>query len=149
MTTLRIHRPLARVLLVLGLTLVATPAIAGTRPDSVRANDNRQAAGTRTSGTLSLALRAARGRWQPAGPSGSELTIEALGEVGGTLEVPSPLIRVPEDTMVAVSIANELDVALRVHGLCTRDGRPCPPVEVPRGERREVRFAAGEAGTYH
>jgi FtsP/CotA-like multicopper oxidase with cupredoxin domain len=149
MTTLRLPRVLASVLLALAVTAVTPPAVAGSRPEQVRANDNREAAGAMTAGTLSLALRAARGQWQPAGPSGPVLAIEALGEVGRPLEAPSPLIRVPEGTTLAVSIANELDVALRVHGLCTRDGRPCPPVDVPSGERREVRFAAGEAGTYH
>jgi manganese oxidase len=149
MTTSRIRRRLALFALALALTSVAAPAVAGTRPDLVRANDNRQSAGTLTSGTLSLALRAARGRWQPAGPSGPALTIEALGEVGRTLEAPAPLIRVPEGTAIAVSIANELDVALRLHGLCARDGGPCPPVEVPSGQVREVRFAAGQAGTFH
>jgi FtsP/CotA-like multicopper oxidase with cupredoxin domain len=149
MTTAHIPRLPAPVLLALALTSVTAPALAGPRPELVRANDNRRPAGTLTAGTLSLALRAARGQWQPAGPDGPALTIEALGEVGRTLEAPAPLVRVPEGTTIALSIANELDAALRVHGLCARDGRPCLPVDVPSGQAREVRFAAGQAGTYH
>lgn len=149
MTTLRFRRPLISVLAVLALTAVTAPALAGTRHELVRANDNRLAAGTLTAGTLSLALRAARGQWQPAGPGGPALTIDALGEVGRTLEAPAPLIRVPEGTTIALSIANELDAAVRVHGLCARDGGPCPPVDVPSGQVHHVRFAAGQAGTYH
>jgi FtsP/CotA-like multicopper oxidase with cupredoxin domain len=149
MTTAHIRPLPSPVLLVLVLTSVTAPALAGPRPEVVRANDNRQAAGTLTASTLSLALRAARGQWQPAGPGGPALTVEALGEVGRTLEVPAPLIRVPEGTTIALSIANELDAAMRVHGLCARDASPCPAVDVPGGQTREVRFAAGQAGTYH
>jgi FtsP/CotA-like multicopper oxidase with cupredoxin domain len=36
-----------------------------------------------------------------------------------------------------------------VHGLCTHDGSPCSPIEIPSASRHEVRFAAGRAGTYH
>ena len=48
-----------------------------------------------------------------------------------------------------MSVTNELAAPLRVHGLCSRDGSPCPPLDVPPGAIREVRFAAGRAGTYH
>ena len=85
----------------------------------------------------------------PEARQGPSLTIEALGEVGQALTVPAPLLRVTEGTTLAVSVANELDAPLRVHGLCTRDGSPCAPLDVPAAATREVRFAAGRAGTYH
>ena len=91
----------------------------------------------------------ASGRWQPEGPDGPALEIDAFGEVGRTLTVPAPLIRVVEGTEIALSIRNDLDATLTVHGLCTRGGTLCPPLEVPPGETREVRFASGPAGTYH
>jgi FtsP/CotA-like multicopper oxidase with cupredoxin domain len=133
----------------------ATPAVAGAVGEhgghSVRVepNDNRQPAGVREHETLTLALRAGRGRWQPEGPTGPALEIEALGEVGQALTVPAPLIRVEEGTQLVVSVSNDLAAPLRVHGLCTRDGGPCPPLDVPPGATRDVRFAAGRAGTYH
>jgi len=123
------------------------PADAGL--SGVVANDNRTPAGTRTGNTLVLNLRAARGRWQPEGTDGPTLVVETFGEVGGGLQTPAPLIRVPEGTEVALTIRNDLDAMLRVAGLCTRDGSPCTPLEVPPGGERQVSFAAGQPGTYH
>lgn len=69
MTTFRIRRPRASVLLALALTALTTPAVAATRSDLVRANDNRQAAGTLTSGTLSLACGRRAGGGSRRGPA--------------------------------------------------------------------------------
>lgn len=117
--------------------------------ERVRSNDNTRAAGTADGRTLTLRLRAANGRWQPEGAAGPWLAIEAFGEDGGALSVPAPLVRVRAGTTVAVSIKNELTSPLRVHGLCARDGNACPPLEVPAGAVRAVRFLADRAGTYH
>ena len=141
----------ARVWSVLFVVVAAWPAAAfasATMP-AVQPNDNRQAAGSLAGRTLTVALRAGAGRWRPEGSAGPALEIEALGEVGKALTVPSPLIRVTAGTTVAVSIQNDLPAALVVHGLCPRDGSPCQPLEVPAGEKRDVRFASGPAGTYH
>ena len=118
-------------------------------PAGVESNDNVRAAGTLEDGTLRLALRAGRGRWKPEGPSGPALEVEAFGEVGRVLTVPAPLIRVVEGTQLVVSIRNDLDTRLAVHGLCARDGSPCEPLEVRPLSTREVRFSSGAAGTYH
>ena len=117
-------------------------------PD-ISSNDNRRPAGTLANGTLVLQLRAAVGVWRPEKDKGPSLEVEAFAEVGSALTVPSPLIRVPEGTEVVATIANELTHALRVHGLCTRGGPACAPLEIPAGESREARFATGPAGTYH
>ena len=125
----------------------------GERPDDappgVESNDNQQAAGTLEGDTLTVSLRAGRGRWKPEGPSGPALEVEAFGEAGRALTVPAPLIRVVEGTRLVVSIRNDLDSRLVVHGLCARDGSPCEPLEVPPLDTREVRFNSGAAGTYH
>jgi FtsP/CotA-like multicopper oxidase with cupredoxin domain len=115
----------------------------------VNANDNRHAAGDVDGSTFTLALRAAAGRWQPEGSAGPTLEIEAFGEVGQPLVVPAPLIRVREGTVLAVSVRNDLGKPLLVHGLCSRSGTSCPPLEIPAGESRDARFASGPAGTYH
>jgi FtsP/CotA-like multicopper oxidase with cupredoxin domain len=132
--------------------ITASPPVARAAPglvDTVVANDNTRPAGIEASDLVSIRLRAGMGRWQPEGPSGPALTIEAFGEEGAALSVPAPLIRVTEGRTIAVSIRNELPAGLRVNGLCTREGGPCPPLDVPPGVTREVRFAAGRAGTYH
>lgn len=113
------------------------------------ANDNRRPAGRLVNGQLELNLIARMGDWRPEGDDGPVLRVEAFGESGGDLMVPSPLIRVPEGTVIAVSLRNDLAKNLRVHGLCERTGGPCPPVDVPARETRSVRFSSGAAGTYH
>src|SRR5262245_41800068 len=86
-------------------------------PDIV-ANDNRTPAGALNNGELALDLRAARGVWRPHAESGPALEIAAFGAAGAALSVPAPLIRVPAAATVSISIRNELDSAMRVHGLC-------------------------------
>jgi FtsP/CotA-like multicopper oxidase with cupredoxin domain len=141
--------------LVLATALIAPSSAAAhhhhdpRRPPTVIANDNRRPAGEWREGVWRISLYASRGRWQPEGPQGPLLDVEALGETGKPLLVPAPLLRVREGMAIAVRIENALAAPLRVHGLCTRDGSPCLPIEVPAGEAREARFIAGRAGTYH
>ena len=115
---------------------------------TVATNDNRMPAGTLTRGMLTLELRTGLGTWRPLGDSGPMLTVEAFGEAGKSLSAPAPLIRVPEGAELAVSVRNELDSTLRVHGLCERGGVACAPFEVAAGEARQIRFTSGRAGTY-
>ena len=70
--------------------------------------------------TVKIGLRAAAGLWRPEGPDGPTLTVDAFGEEGRALNVPAPLIRVTEGSLVDVSIRNDLGAVLRVHGLCAR-----------------------------
>jgi FtsP/CotA-like multicopper oxidase with cupredoxin domain len=115
---------------------------------TVRTHGNTQRAGVLKNGTLTLNLRAGRGVWRPEKESGPALEIEALGEADGPLMAPAPLIRVPEGTEIVARVTNALEFAMRVHGLCERNGDPCAPIEVPAGSAREVRFKSGRAGTY-
>jgi FtsP/CotA-like multicopper oxidase with cupredoxin domain len=115
----------------------------------VLANDNRKPAGTLEGGSLVLKLRASAGVWRPEGDSGPALRVESLGEESGSLQVPAPLIRVPEGTEVVASVRNDPDVALQVHGLCAHDGLRCAALDIPAVGSRDVRFTAGRAGTYH
>jgi FtsP/CotA-like multicopper oxidase with cupredoxin domain len=118
-------------------------------PPRIADNDNRQPAGELRGGTLFLALRAARGIWQPEGAAGPALAVDAFGEIGAPLTVPAPLVRVRQGVEIAASVRNDLDTPIRVHGLCARDGSPCAPMEVPAGGRAEARFTAGHPGTYY
>jgi FtsP/CotA-like multicopper oxidase with cupredoxin domain len=116
---------------------------------NVEANDNRMPSGSLTEGVLKLELRAGVGVWRPEGESGPALKIEAFGEATSPLSVPAPLIRVPAGAELVVSVRNELEHPLRMHGLCERDSGACTPLEVPAGRTRDVRFRSGAAGTYH
>ncbi len=154
MIAVRLRRAAARIVFCL---MVVAPCWSGTAAASpsdgqlpgVLPNDNLRPAGTLDRGTLTLALRADAGRWQPEGPAGPTLEIEAFGEVGRALTVPAPLIRVVEGTELAVSVRNDREATLVVRGLCTRGGTSCPALEVPPDQTREVRFRSGPAGTYH
>ncbi len=119
------------------------------KPTPVQPNDNLRAAGTVVGGTLQLNLRAAEGLWRPEGDAGPALRVEAFGVEGDALRVPAPLIRVREGTAVVLSIRNDLDHLLTVHGLCPRDGQRCAPIDVVPAETKEVRFTLDRAGTYH
>lgn len=118
-------------------------------PTRIVANDNTRPAGMANGNTVKIGLRAAAGLWRPEGPDGPTLTVDAFGEEGRALNVPAPLIRVTEGSLVDVSIRNDLGAVLRVHGLCARDGSPCVPLDVAPGATGHVRFPSGRAGTYH
>ena len=143
---------IVRVAVLGALTIAPSMAAAdatGTDGPVVVANNNADRAGVTADRTVTVRLRAAKGRWQPEGPGRPTLTIDAFGEEGKPLMVPGPLVRVREGTTLAFSIRNSLDASLRVHGLCTRDGGACSPLDIGSGETRSVRFVAGRAGTYH
>jgi FtsP/CotA-like multicopper oxidase with cupredoxin domain len=113
------------------------------------ANDNRHPAGAAHGAAWRVVLRAGRAQWRPQGPDGPRVEIESFGEVGAPFMVPAPLVRVGTGTEVVISVTNDLDAVLRVHGLCSRDDLACGPLDVPAGETREIRFRAGPPGTYH
>jgi FtsP/CotA-like multicopper oxidase with cupredoxin domain len=129
--------------------ITAAPAPADARLPAIATHDNRRPAGDLEGGVLVLALEAGVGLWRPEGEAGPALRVEAFGEVGRPLSVPAPLIRVPVGTEIVATVKNGLATAMRVHGLCERAGTPCAPIEVAAGERREIRFRSGRAGTYH
>lgn len=116
---------------------------------SVVTHDNRRPAGSLADGVLTLELRAQVGTWRPEGETGRAILIEAFSEGSSAPSAPAPLIRVPEGTAIAVSVRNDLEHTLRVHGLCDRSNASCRPLEVPASETREVHFTSGPPGTYH
>ncbi len=138
--------------LVASFVLLARPALPAspvTELPPVLSNDNLRAAGAVADGTLQLSLRAAEGLWRPEGEAGPALRVEAFGADGDALRVPAPLVRVRAGTAVVLSIRNDLDHLLTVHGLCARDGQRCAPIDVVPAETKDVRFTLDRAGTYH
>jgi FtsP/CotA-like multicopper oxidase with cupredoxin domain len=131
-----------------GSPAAVPPESSGSLP-SVVANDNRRPAGRLEGDTLKLSLRAGRGLWQPEGPDGPRLAIEAFGEEASLLSVPAPLIRAEAGALIDVTLRNDLDVLLQVHGLCARSGAACPPLAVPPRDTRQVQFRIDRPGTYH
>ena len=87
------------------------PAVA-----TLAANDNRVPAGTLRDGVLTLHLEIAEGDWQAedALPAWRML---AFAEAGMPAATPGPLIRVARGTSVDVSVSNDSDSELWIHGL--------------------------------
>ena len=133
------------------ISIVLASVLALTPPAPVVTHDNQRPAGTLQDGTLVLHLRAATGVWQPEGPQGPGLEIDAFGEGTGPLMAPAPLIRVPEGTSIVATIKNQLATTLTVHGLCEHTGDPataaCAPIAIPAHNERSVGFRAGRVGT--
>jgi FtsP/CotA-like multicopper oxidase with cupredoxin domain len=138
--------------LVLGLATAAPPAPAQSASETalprIATHDNVRPAGRLQDGVLSVSLWAGTGRWYPEGEGSPPREVEAFGEEGQLLTIPSPLIRAPAGTVVQATIRNTLGSPLRVHGLCDRPAA-CEPMTIPSGATRDVRFALGAAGTFH
>ena len=123
---------------------------ADTRPSPARVsiNDNRQPAGTLRDGTLELKLDIVTGRWFPESDSGPSIVMQAFAEQGKSPQIPGPLVRVTEGTVIRVTLHNSLDLEAAVHGLHSRPAKTDDVVRVPAGATREATFEAGAAGTY-
>ncbi|MDO8795528.1 MAG: multicopper oxidase domain-containing protein [Vicinamibacterales bacterium] len=148
MTGTVLHRSLlAALLLTAPATLPATQA-PGTALAPIAANDNRVAAGELRGGVLTLSLEMRQGLWHPEREDGEAIPVYAFGEVGASLQVPGPLLRVPAGTVVALSVQNRLPVAATLHGLHQRPGRDADVIAVAPGATVRARFTAGAPGTY-
>lgn len=140
-------RPVA-LLAILALALSATVAQSRGRLPRVQPNDNRTAAGRLSGDTLHLRLVIQMADWYPESDTGPVLAVAAIGEEGKSPQVPAPLIRVREGTIVVASIRNELpDSAVTMLGLAPHAGVRDTLV-VRRGETQTVVFDPGVAGTY-
>lgn len=137
---------LCRRFLLVAAAVALCPLPAGAQ--TVATHDNLKPAGTLRDGVLTLSLRAGMGQWSPSGPGTQPVSIAALGEEGGPLQIPSPLLRVPEGTLVRVTVRNTLGLPLRVTGLCDRPGR-CQPLVIASGAAAQTSFRVTAAGTYH
>jgi manganese oxidase len=113
------------------------------RPIAV--NTNHTPAGILKDGVLSVQLEIARGDWHPESDDGDALSVYAFGELGHSLQNPGPLIRVPRDTEVHVTLHNALPVHVTVHGLGASSEAS---LYLPPGESRQSIFQAASPGLY-
>jgi FtsP/CotA-like multicopper oxidase with cupredoxin domain len=145
MTLHLFHRMIFVVFLI--ASLVVDPLLAQV-PEQIISNENRVAGGELEDGVLTLRLELRKGIWHPEGEDGEAIPVYAFGEVGMPLQVPAPLIRVPEGTDIKISVQNTLTVPATLHGLHQRPGDATDVVIVDPGAKQEIRFLAGETGTY-
>ena len=120
--------------------------------ERIAISDNRSPAGVLSQGVLNVRLEARTGQWFPDGDANPGLVVKAFAVEGSPLQIPSPLIRVPEGTEVRAAVRNRLAEPLVIHGMYSRPAstEAAARVEtIPPGETREVVFMAGRAGTYY
>jgi FtsP/CotA-like multicopper oxidase with cupredoxin domain len=122
--------------------------LAAQSPEAAVANDNRRPAGRLEKGILELSLELRKGVWHPEGENGEAIPIYGLAEAGKPLQVPAPLIRVPQGTTVEISIKSGLTVPTTLFGLHQRPGSARDVVTLEAGATRQIRFEAGAPGTY-
>jgi FtsP/CotA-like multicopper oxidase with cupredoxin domain len=140
----------AALVLCLGISLLAGICAADASPSlpAVIENQNHAAAGRLDHGVFTLRLELRRGLWHPEAPDGRAIEVMAFAEEGGPLQTPGPLIRVPQSTEIHASVHNALTTKMFVHGLHLHPAKGDDCLELAPGETKEVRFLAGEPGTY-
>ncbi len=112
------------------------------------ANDNRTAAGEMKNNILELHLEMREAVWYPEEEGGGHRDVYVFAESGRAPQTPGPLIRVAQGTEIHASIRNTLPLAAKIYGLHQHPGDAKDAMSVAAGATREVRFTAGEPGTY-
>jgi len=124
------------------------PAVSAA-PERIVANPNRTPAGRLRGGVLEVKLELRIGMFRPHADDGPGVVVQAFGEPGRPLQIPGPLIRVAEGTIIHATIRNTLrDSTLVLRGLHPRPGTADDTVQVAPRATRKVRFTAGKPGTY-
>jgi FtsP/CotA-like multicopper oxidase with cupredoxin domain len=117
--------------------------------EEISINDNRQAAGEMRDGVLYLKLETRTGSWYPETHDGDPLHVYAFAEKGKSLQLPGPLIRVTEGTVINAEIHNTIPGSpLVLHGFYSRPGNEKDSISIAFNETYKVQFKAGKAGTY-
>ena len=120
------------------------PPLPGVHP-----NDNTASAGTLHADTLTLTLVARRAVWRPEADSGPSVEVAAFAEEGQAPQIPAPMIRVREGTVIAVTVRNALpDSTIKVIGLRARPDTTHDTLRVRPGASQRLTFVAGAPGTY-
>jgi len=136
------------------MVLLSTAILQGGSPrpaslPEVVPNDNRTPAGHLVGDTLHLSLVVGMATWHPEAPDGYPIDVAAFAEEGKPFQVPGPLIRVREGTILDIQIRNQLtDSMLTLGGLAARPMSPNDTTVLAPGATEHLRFPAGAPGTY-
>jgi len=116
--------------------------------EEIFTNDNKRSAGVLNDGILTIELEAREGMWFPETHEGEGIRVYAFAEKGKPLQLPGPVIRVSEGTIIKATIQNKLDTAMTLHGFCSRPALPGDSIIIQPGATYEATFKAGQHGTY-
>ena len=123
--------------------------VGGASLPRIAANANQHAAGMFSEGELTVELEIREGAFFPEDESGPSLQVFAFAEHGKQLQIPGPMIRIPQGTNIHVILHNLIARDVLVHGMHTRPGKNDDTFDVPSGATREVTFSAGAPGAYY
>src|SRR5258708_990466 len=115
---------------------------------AISTNDNRKPAGELRDGVLTVHLELGEGQWHPGSEEGESVQVYAFGETGKPLQIPGPIIRVPQGTQIQATIHNPLPATVTLHGFNKKPGTDKDAIIIPSGQTKEARFEVGEPGTY-
>ncbi|HEY1469386.1 MAG TPA: hypothetical protein VGF61_10105, partial [Candidatus Acidoferrum sp.] len=115
----------------------------------IAANTNRSPAGIWSQGALTVELEIREGAFYPEDESGPSLQVFAFAERGKQLQIPGPMIRIPQDTRIHLTIHNLIARDVLIHGMHARPGKNDDTIEIAAGATRDVIFAAGAPGAYY
>lgn len=149
-----ISNVLVHLLVALGPAFVTAPRCESTAVEDsslprITANTNQRAAGVLSEGGLSLELEIREGAFYPEEESGPSIEVYVFGERGKQLQIPGPMIRVPQDTKIHIAIHNLITRDVQIHGLHSRPGKNDDTLEVTSGATREITFSTGAPGAYY
>jgi FtsP/CotA-like multicopper oxidase with cupredoxin domain len=131
------------------LSLVTLAGYASDPIPTVSANDNRTLAGTLRDGVLTVDLVVQMTRWYPEAADGPFAEVVAFSESGKIPQVPGPLIRVPEGTVIQATVRNALsDSTVFMRDFGTRPSTREDSIAIRPGETKSIRFLAGAPGSY-
>lgn len=145
---MRLHRLRRSVFIAFMCLSLGTDQLSAQALERIVANDNRLPSGDLRDGVLTLRLELRRGVWHPEGEDGEAIPVYAFGEYGKPLQVPGPLIRVSQGTVIDLSVENTLAVPVTLYGLHERPGDEGDVITVDSESTRRMRFVAGVPGTY-
>lgn len=114
-------------------TQVSQPADQATLPIAA-ANDNRSSAGVLKNGILELKLELRASRWYPEDENGAHVDAYAFAEVGAAPQIPGPLIRVPQNATIHLTIRNTLRETSKIAGLNTHPANTPGALSLAPGE---------------
>ena len=116
--------------------------------EEVTINDNRKPAGEFRNGVYYINLEARMGYWYPETHDGEPIKIKAFAETGKPLQVPGPLIRIPEGTEIRATVRNRINGPLVLYGFISRPGNFRDSIIINENETKEINFNAGSPGTF-